>query len=298
MKQTTIIALIVITLSLTMTGCVAPTGEWEFDGTVKHVENETTSSPYSTPTPEVVYVTPTPEIIYVTVTPTPDPDPFICNDGELRDRSVCPDGQIIYAEYCDNNVWVPTGDVCPAPTPEPTPYLGHHRGGCAGLDQDLLRRYDFDNSGMINSNEMKTAKIGYENNYETQSDCEQILYAYEHRCYVRAIVSPTPEPTVLLPSLKVDYPVVAEFDIENRDRFGDMCHFIIKLNDDGRVFMNSDCEGQTVVGRWVLEYTSAESVETWVYSITAHGDTMPLHLKSGGKAELCLPDATEYGCWG
>ena len=178
-----------------MTGCVTPTGEWKLDGTVKHTENESTSSPYSTPTPEVVYVTPTPEIIYVTVTPTPDPDPFICNDGELRDRSVCPGGQIIYAEYCDNNVWVPTGDVCPAPTPEPTPYFEPHRGGCAGLDQNVLRRYDHDKNGLIDSNEMKTAKIGYESNYEKQSNYEQILYAYEHNCRVWSTVSPTPSPT-------------------------------------------------------------------------------------------------------
>ena len=57
-------------------------------------------------------------------------------------------------------------------------------GGCKGLDQNVLRRYDHEKSGLIESNEMETAKIGYENNYETQSDYEQILYAYEHKCLV------------------------------------------------------------------------------------------------------------------
>ena len=57
-------------------------------------------------------------------------------------------------------------------------------GGCKGLDQNVLRRYDHEKSGLIESNEMETAKIGYENNYEAQSDYEQILYAYEHKCLV------------------------------------------------------------------------------------------------------------------
>jgi len=56
--------------------------------------------------------------------------------------------------------------------------------GCEGLDQSVLGRYDHDKNGLIDSNEMETAKIGYENNYETQSDYEQILYAYEHQCPV------------------------------------------------------------------------------------------------------------------
>jgi len=57
-------------------------------------------------------------------------------------------------------------------------------GGCEGLDQNVLRRYDHDTNGLIDSNEMETAKIGYESNYEKQSDYEQILYAYEHQCSV------------------------------------------------------------------------------------------------------------------
>jgi hypothetical protein len=57
-------------------------------------------------------------------------------------------------------------------------------GGCEGLDQNVLRRYDYDNNGLIDSNEMGKAKIGYESNYETPDDYAQILYAYEHNCPV------------------------------------------------------------------------------------------------------------------
>jgi hypothetical protein len=57
-------------------------------------------------------------------------------------------------------------------------------GGCEGLDQSVLIRYDHDKNGLIDSGEMETAKIGYEHNYEKQSDYEQILYAYEHQCSV------------------------------------------------------------------------------------------------------------------
>ena len=57
-------------------------------------------------------------------------------------------------------------------------------GGCEGLDQNVLRRYDHDKNGLIDSNEMETAKIGYESNYEKPDDYAQILYAYEHQCPV------------------------------------------------------------------------------------------------------------------
>ncbi|KAF5415985.1 MAG: hypothetical protein C5S48_04240 [Candidatus Methanogaster sp.] len=57
-------------------------------------------------------------------------------------------------------------------------------GGCEGLDQTVLGRYDNNKDGLIDSNEMETAKIGFESNYEKQSDYEQILYAYEHNCPV------------------------------------------------------------------------------------------------------------------
>ena len=91
----------------------------------------------------------------------------------------------------------PTADETPAVEETPPP-LEVSSGGCDGLDQNVLRRYDHDNNGLIDSNEMETAKIGYDNNYETQDDYEQILYAYEHSCPVWSTVSPTPtpEPTV------------------------------------------------------------------------------------------------------
>jgi hypothetical protein len=57
-------------------------------------------------------------------------------------------------------------------------------GGCEGLDQSVLRRYDHDKDGLIDDKEMETAKIGYESNYEKPSDYAQILYAYEHNCQV------------------------------------------------------------------------------------------------------------------
>ena len=57
-------------------------------------------------------------------------------------------------------------------------------GGCEGLDQNVLRRYDHDKNGLIDSGEMETAKIGYESNYEKPEDYAQILYAYEHQCSV------------------------------------------------------------------------------------------------------------------
>jgi hypothetical protein len=263
-----------------MTGCVAPTGEWKLDGTVKHTENESTSSPYSTPTPDVVYVTPTPkvvyvtqtpEIVYVTQTPTPTPNPYedcwnlgnhhICNNEDStraglsalltvedmsdryrtvgiahttgnyvmvygvrwtdwgndflifdpsrddfitlfdEDQSILPSVVVIEYEAMQRySIDIPDdpGVVYATPTPEPTPYLEPHRGGCEGLDQSVLKRYDFDNNGLIDSNEMEKAKIGYESNYEKPSDYAQILYAYEHSCPVWSTVSPTPtpEPTV------------------------------------------------------------------------------------------------------
>ncbi|MEA1895131.1 MAG: hypothetical protein U9N36_08020 [Euryarchaeota archaeon] len=59
-----------------------------------------------------------------------------------------------------------------------------YSGDCKGLDQSVLRRYDFDSNGLIDSNEMEKAKIGYESNYEKPDDYNQILYAYEHQCPV------------------------------------------------------------------------------------------------------------------
>ena len=400
MKQTIVITLIVITLSLTMSGCVAPTGEWEFDGTVKHTGDEVVPSS----TPEIVYVTQTPEIIYVTVTPTPEPersevvdDSRVITIGGLEPEPIPTSDmggedieleklipkynlprmfEMIYLETHDDlvvgtytvegetyhtNVAVirytslaspasfveeyknkpefenspsltvsrfgkvtfdgheatevrtvsPTGDIRygyvwsmdryvyilepgasdRSASLELARMIGTHEPAstptCECLDLDVLRRYDHDKNGLIDCNEMETAKIGYDNYYETQSDYAQIVYAYKHSCHV---CPPAPEPIS-----KARYPSVAEFDIENRDSPGNMCHLVIQLEEDGYVLMNSDCEDQTVAGRWALEFDGTES---WVYSITAYGDTTSLHLKSGGKAELYLSDVTEYGRWG
>ena len=64
------------------------------------------------------------------------------------------------------------------------PPLETPSGGCEGLDQNVLGRYDHNKDGLIDSNEMESAKIGYESNYEKPSDYAQILYAYEHQCSV------------------------------------------------------------------------------------------------------------------
>ena len=85
--------------------------------------------------------------------------------------------------------------VSPTPAVEETPPpLEVFSGGCEDLDQYLLMRYDFDNNGLIDGYEMEKAYIGYESNYEKQSDYDQILYAYEHSCSVGSIASPTPAP--------------------------------------------------------------------------------------------------------
>lgn len=64
------------------------------------------------------------------------------------------------------------------------PALEAPSGGCEGLNQVALRRYDHDKNGLIDKKEMETAKIGYESNYEKQSDYADVLYAYEHSCPV------------------------------------------------------------------------------------------------------------------
>jgi len=71
-----------------------------------------------------------------------------------------------------------------APKSSDRPSLEVPSGGCEGLDQNVLIRYDFDKNGLIDSGEMEKAKIGYESNYEKPSDYAQILYAYEYNCPV------------------------------------------------------------------------------------------------------------------
>jgi len=81
-----------------------------------------------------------------------------------------------------------TSDATPAATPAATPdediKEADAEKGCDDLDQSVLRRYDHDKDGLISSHELETAKIGYESNYEKQSDYEQIVYAYDHKCPV------------------------------------------------------------------------------------------------------------------
>ena len=81
-----------------------------------------------------------------------------------------------------------TPDATPAATPAATPdediKEADAEKGCDDLDQSVLRRYDHDKDGLISSHELETATIGYESNYEKQSDYEQIVYAYDHKCPV------------------------------------------------------------------------------------------------------------------
>ncbi len=85
-----------------------------------------------------------------------------------------------------------TPAVTPAATPAGTPAAtptedikeADSEKGCADLDQKVLRRYDHNKNGLIDDKEMENAEIGYESNYEKQSDYEQIVYAYEHKCPV------------------------------------------------------------------------------------------------------------------
>ena len=52
------------------------------------------------------------------------PEPFVCNEGELRNGMSCSDGSVIYTEVCRNNAWVSTGESCPVePEPEPDPEI-------------------------------------------------------------------------------------------------------------------------------------------------------------------------------
>jgi hypothetical protein len=59
-----------------------------------------------------------------------------------------------------------------------------HSGGCEGLDQNVLRRYDHNKNGLIDSNEMETAIIDLDEGRITQSECDHVKYAYEHNCPV------------------------------------------------------------------------------------------------------------------
>ena len=72
----------------------------------------------------------------------------------------------------------------PAETPAEDIEEADTEKGCDDLDQSILRRYDHNKNGLIDDKEMENADIGYESNYEKQSDYEQIVYAYEHKCPV------------------------------------------------------------------------------------------------------------------
>jgi hypothetical protein len=57
-------------------------------------------------------------------------------------------------------------------------------GGCEGLDQTVLKRYDHNNNGLIDSNEMEAANLDFESNRMKPEEFGQIKYAYEHQCSV------------------------------------------------------------------------------------------------------------------
>jgi len=311
-----LVMLIVIALSLAATGCIT--------------YNET-SDPAD---PEVVYVMQTPETVYMTPAPEPTsvrececsywvsdmlPRTGAINNLELT--YVFPGNM---GRVSDEHVTCVVGGCCGVYKFRGLPL--HHdsanfnifefkRSACASdcVENWLDRMPQYPPTQTV-------ARFGKENvngfdvvevRHNFPSD-RRIMYSYawsdgvyaffmtttimeKERCLDMIKATMLDETSMsLLPSLEVDYPVEAVFDIENRDSHGDMCHFVIQLKEDGRVFMNSDCEGQTVTGKWVLEF---KGTETWAYSITAYGDTLSMHLKNGGKAELYLPDATEYGYW-
>ena len=56
--------------------------------------------------------------------------------------------------------------------------------GCGDLDQRILRMYDQDNDGRIDANWMVNASIDLDENRITQSEYDQVKYAYEHGCPV------------------------------------------------------------------------------------------------------------------
>lgn len=312
MKHAILIILIAVSLSLAVTGCI------------------TYNEPSEPADPEVVYVTQTPEIVYVT--PTPDPCKGVvchpeCFGFDLRetvcDEGACVKGALIEADSSD------CGYVMPTPAPTPDPYedcwnvgsyhicnneVGTREYLSLLLDvEDMSDRYKAVGIAHTTGDYVMIYAVRWDDwsndfsIYDPSRDIILTLFDEDQSVLPSVTVTgyevvqrygmndyAVPEPTVSLPSLKVYYPVEAVFDIENRDRPGEMCSFVVQLKEDGRFSMISDCEENVVSGRWVLDF---EGTETWSYGLTAYGDTLPLRLKSGGKAELYLPDATEYGYW-
>ena len=92
----------------------------------------------------------------------------------------------------------------PTPTPEPTP------SSCSDLDQSILKRYDVDRDGQIDENWAKIAGIDLNASRMTQSDYNQVKYAYEHMCWTgvpmpTATPAPTPDP---VPDPTFDNPLI------------------------------------------------------------------------------------------
>lgn len=103
--------------------------------------------------------------------------------------------------------------------------------------------------------------------------------------------APTPKPFAI-----DDYPVIATFNIEDRDNPGTIVQLSIKLaegsQESGYAYLSAS--GDKVVGTWKVVFAGTE---TYIYDITAGGDTTTLHLKKNGVAELHLPDGIEEGYW-
>ncbi len=63
--------------------------------------------------------------------------------------------------------------------------------GCGDLDQRILRMYDQDKDGKIDADWMEAASIDLDLNRITQSEYDQVKYAYEHNCPVEAADAPS-----------------------------------------------------------------------------------------------------------
>jgi len=114
------------------------------------------------------------------VEPTPEATPAETPEATPAETPVTPAATPAVEE-------AKTADATEGFTPKTSdrPALEAPSGGCEGLNQVALRRYDHDKNGLIDKKEMETAKIGYESNYEKQSDYADVLYAYEHQCSVK-----------------------------------------------------------------------------------------------------------------
>lgn len=103
--------------------------------------------------------------------------------------------------------------------------------------------------------------------------------------------APTPKPFAI-----DDYPVIVIFNIEDRDHPGTIVQLSIKLaegsQESGYAYLNAG--GDKFVGTWRVTFAGTE---TYIYDVTADGDTATIHLKKNGVAQLHIPDGIEEGYW-